>query len=119
MPEPTETEVLSAVLQALRYHQSVAWCQRMNSGAGKLTYPDGKQSRFLRFGFPGCPDIIGQLKDGRFLAVEVKRPSGDVSPDQAAFLEMVRKNGGVGFVARRVEDVWVALNDALSITASP
>lgn len=112
MPEPTEAAVLSAVLQALSHHKSVAWHQRMNTGAGKLMYQDGGTSRFLRFGFPGCPDIIGQLRDGRFLAVEVKRPSGTLSGEQSQFLKLVQENGGVGFVARRVEDVFSALGGA-------
>ena len=40
----------------------------MNSGAAKVG------NRFIRFGFVGCPDVIGQLKDGRFIGVEVKAP---------------------------------------------
>ena len=111
MPEPTEAQVLAAVQQALSHHHAVAWHQRMNTGAGKLMYPDGKTSRFLRFGFPGCPDIIGQLRDGRFLAVEVKRPSGKLSGEQSQFLKLVRGNGGVGFVARRVEDVFNGIRE--------
>lgn len=105
IPEPTEAQVLAAVQQALNHHHAVAWHQRMNTGAGKLVYRDGDASRFLRFGFPGCPDIIGQLMDGRFLAVEVKRPSGKLSDEQKQFLALVRDNGGVSFVARCVEDV--------------
>ena len=112
MPEPTEAQVLAAVQQALNHHHAVAWHQRMNTGAGKLVYQDGEISRFLRFGFPGCPDIIGQLRDGRFFAVEVKRPSGTLSGEQSQFLKLVRGNGGVGFVARRVEDVFSALGGA-------
>lgn len=112
MPEPTEAQVLSAVLQAINTHKSVAWHQRMNTGAGKLVYKDGEASRFLRFGFPGCPDIIGQLRDGRFLAVEVKRPSGKLSDEQKQFLALVRDNGWVSFVARRIEDVFSALGGA-------
>ena len=38
----------------------------MNSGA------DCMRGRFVRFGFRGCPNVLGQLKDGRLLGVEVK-----------------------------------------------
>ena len=109
-PEPSEAVVLSAVRKALTLHRAVAWVERLNSGAGKLQYRDGEQSQFLRFGWRGAPDLIGQLRDGRMLAVEVKRPSGRVRPEQAQFLETVREHGGCGFVARGVDDVWRELS---------
>ena len=59
-----ESAALVEVLKALRAHPAVVWCERMNSGAAKVG------GRFIRFGWPGCPDVLGQLKDGRLLAVE-------------------------------------------------
>jgi hypothetical protein len=106
-PEPTESAVLSGVLRALKVHPRVAWAQRMNSGAHVTG--EGKTRRFVRFGFKGCPDVIGQLVGGRALYIEVKRPSWRVSPDQKAFLEYTAKHGAVAFVARSVTDVWEAL----------
>lgn len=108
-PEPTEADVLSAIKTLLRTHPRVAWFERMNSGAGRLQYANSKTSQFMRFGFPGCPDIIGQLKCGRALYVEVKRPSGRVGPEQAAFIEMAARHGAVALVARSVDDVVRAL----------
>jgi hypothetical protein len=35
-PEPPESAVLAAVLQALSLHPKVAWACRMNTGAGRL-----------------------------------------------------------------------------------
>ena len=61
------------------------------------------------FGWPGCPDILGQLRDGRFLGVEVKAAKGRASPEQVAFLERIRGAGGVGFIARDLRDVVQAL----------
>lgn len=107
--EPTEAQVMRAVMTALRYHRAVAWVKRLSSGAGKLQYLDGSTSRWLRFGWIGAPDLIGQMKDGRLLAVEVKRPSGQVSSDQQAFIDLVRRFGGVAFIARRHEDVFAQL----------
>ena len=52
----------------------------------------------------GVADIIGIL-DGRFLAIEVKRPGAKLTEDQAIFLQKVRNNGGIGIVARDVSDV--------------
>ena len=69
-------------------------------------------NRFIRFGWPGCPDVLGQLKDGRFLAVEVKAQAGRLRPEQALFLERIRCAGGVAFVARDLRDVLRALGEA-------
>ena len=80
----------------------------MNSGAGKFQYPDGSTSQFMRFGFKGMSDILGMTTDhygGRLLAIECKRPSGRATADQVAFLETVRRNGGIAFIARSADDV--------------
>jgi len=95
-----EAAALMEVLRALRNHPAVAWCERQNSGAFRT-----ETGQFVRFGWKGCADVIGQLRDGRFLAVEVKAPNGRLRPEQAAFLDQVRGAGGVGFVARNCADV--------------
>jgi hypothetical protein len=110
-PEPREADVLASVQQALRVHPLVAWHARMNAGAGKLTYANGQTSQFMRFGFKGMPDILGQLKDGRLLAIECKRPSGRVRPEQQAFLDKAASNGAVAILARSVDDVWDKLTE--------
>lgn len=94
-----EAAALLEVLQALRVHPAVAWCERMNSGAARMG------ARFVRFGWPGCPDVLGQLKDGRLLGCEVKGPTGRLRPAQVVFLERIRAAGGVAFVARDCRDV--------------
>ena len=101
--ERPEAAALVEVLKALKAHPLVSWAERMNSGAAKVG------NRFIRFDWPGCPDVLGQLKDGRFLGVEVKSATGRASPEQAAFLERIRGAGGVGFIARDLRDVVQAL----------
>jgi hypothetical protein len=54
---------------------------------------------------PGVSDILGILKDGRFLAIEVKRPGGKATPAQLEFIENININGGVAFVADNVDVV--------------
>ena len=98
-----EAAALVEVLKAVRAHPLVEWCERMNSGATKV----GK--RFIRFGWPGFPDVLGQLKDGRLLGVEVKSATGRLRTEQAVFLERIRGAGGVAFVARDLRDVLQAL----------
>ena len=94
-----EAAALVEVLKAVRAHPLVAWAERQNSGAAKVG------GRFIRFGWPGCPDVLGQLKDGRLLGVEVKAAKGRASPEQVAFLERIRGAGGVGFIAHDLRDV--------------
>jgi VRR-NUC domain len=105
IPALLESDVLPTVLEALRYHPKVDWVERFNSGVFHV------EDRTIRAAFTGCSDIIGQLKDGRMLAVEVKRPGGVATADQQAFLHRVGR-AGVAFVATGVDDVWRCLKSA-------
>lgn len=100
-----EGNALIEVLRALNAHPCVAWCHRQNTGALRVG------ARFVKFGWPGCSDILGQLTDGRFLAVECKSKKGKATPEQVAFLERINGNGGLGFIAKNCADVFRALRD--------
>ncbi|MBL8406882.1 MAG: VRR-NUC domain-containing protein [Candidatus Accumulibacter sp.] len=100
-----EAAALAEVLQVLRHHPLVAWVERQNSGVARIG------GRFVRFGWPGCSDVLGQLKDGRLLAVECKAPKGKLQAEQAEFLSLVRRFGGVAFLARDCRDVLRELAD--------
>jgi uncharacterized membrane protein len=76
--------------------------------------------RYIKCGFPGLSDLIGQLKDGRFLAVECKREvGGRVSDVQQAFLDLVANNGGVSGVARSIEDAQRIIDGTASPSTQP
>jgi hypothetical protein len=105
-----ESAALVEVLKALKAHPAVAWCERINSGAAKVG------NRSIRFGFKGCPDVLGQLRDGRLLGVEVKSPTGKLRPEQSVFLERIRGAGGVAFMARDLRDVMRELNQLIGQT---
>lgn len=94
-----EAAALLEVRQALRAHPAVAWCERMNCGVVRLS------SRFVRFGWAGCADVLGQLWEGRLMGCEVKGPTGRLRPAQVVFLERIRVAGGVAFMARDCRDV--------------
>ena len=98
--QPTEHQVQTAILRYLAVSPRVAWAERMNTGAIKIPAANGRD-RFLRFGFPGCPDILGQMTDGRLL----KSPSGRATEAQAAFLALVATHGGVAVLARSLDDL--------------
>lgn len=65
-----------------------------------------KKGNFVRYGLgnPGGSDLIGLTPEGRFIAIEVKIPSGKVTEDQENFLNVIKKNGGISGVARSVEE---------------
>lgn len=65
---------------------------------------------FSPYKIKGVADILGIMEPtGRFLAIEVKVKGKYPSPEQRQFLEMINRMGGLGFVARSVEDVAKAL----------
>lgn len=111
-PTIPESAVLDAVLKTLLLHPKVKLAWRVNSGAGKFLYPDGSTSQFMRFGFPGCPDIHGVMHGGRALFVECKRRGEKPTDDQAAFLAKMKSAGAVAFVAYLSDDVMRELERA-------
>lgn len=103
-----EADVLKAVMGFLKLHPRVGWVRRMNVGATET-----QDGRYIKFGFTGCSDIIGQMKDGRFLAIEVKREvGGKASEAQLAFIYTIQRHGGVAGVAHSVDDVVRILEEA-------
>ena len=87
-PQPPEKEVLKACLDLLARHPKIAFAFRANAGAMKV------DKRFMRFGFVGQPDIIGQLVGGKALWIEVKRKGRKPNANQAAFLAKAQAGGG-------------------------
>lgn len=53
----------------------------------------------------GVADLLGVSPDGRFTAVETKRPGGKPTIAQIAFVEEVKKRGGIGLITDNLEDV--------------
>ena len=107
--EPSEAELLKAILQLLRRHPKVALCWRQNSGTFQERNRDGSV-RYIRANTQrGMSDIMGALMDGRTLAIEVKSRTGRMRPGQEEFLATIRQAGGVAGVCRSVEDAVALL----------
>jgi hypothetical protein len=106
---PLERDVLKAVWKYLAHHPRVAWVTRLNSGTVMADFgADGVHP--LRMNYKrGISDLIGQMRDGRFLACEVKREGANLMDHQREFLNEVLRHGGVAFVARSIEDAEKAL----------
>jgi hypothetical protein len=72
--------------------------------------------RFIRFGYPGSSDWLGICPDGRFLAVECKRPEGGrLTAKQRDFLDCIRRYGGVALVVTGVNDLLEKLRETEAI----
>ena len=95
----TETDIQNLIRLALSERGIISW--RNNTGALK-----DKDGRLIRYGMcPGSSDIIGIMPDGRFLAIEVKKPGKKPTPEQLNFIEAIRRHGGIAGVAHGVEDL--------------
>jgi hypothetical protein len=110
--EPSESDILRAIMQLLKRHPRVAQAWRQNSGTFAERNRDGS-TRYIRANTArGMSDIMGVLRDGRTLAIEVKSRTGRMRPGQEEFLQTIRQAGGVAGVCRSVEDAQRLLGDA-------
>lgn len=87
----TEREIQNAVMDVLGRHPLVAWVYVISVG----TYRGHSGGRPIKIGFPGQADIMGQMKDGRILAIEVKKPGQKPRADQYEFLQLVSRHNGL------------------------
>jgi hypothetical protein len=110
--EPSEADILRAIMALLKHHPRVAQCWRQNSGTFQERNRDGSV-RYIRANTQkGMSDIMGVLRDGRTLAIEVKSRVGKMRPGQDEFLQTIRQAGGVAGVCRSVDDAVRLLGDA-------
>lgn len=92
----SEKQIKKSILDFLKYKKIFCWNVFQTLGC-----------------YRGCSDILGALPDGRILAIEVKKPSGELSREQIVFLENIKANNGIAFVARGIEDVTLNLKEYL------
>jgi len=85
-----ESDIQNDIMNALTVHPMVVWAYVTTCG----TVRGRHGGRYFNAGFPGLPDIIGQLKDGRILGIEVKAPGKQPSPIQHDQLTLMRVNNG-------------------------
>ena len=114
-----ETNLQQRIRLALGTHPQL---RLFRNNSGKL--PDPRTGRYVQFGVasPGGADLIGWRtitvepehvgqQIAVFTAIEIKTPTGRITPAQRNFLEAVTKAGGIAGIARSVAD-------ALRITTS-
>ena len=89
-----EQDIQRLIMLAL----SEAGCLIFRNNVGVLKNAAGIP---IRFGLVvGSSDLIGIAPGRRFLAVEIKTPTGKATPEQLRFIEAVRFRGGIAGIAR-------------------
>ncbi len=93
-----ESDIQEEIMKVLLLHPRVAWSFVVTTGKVQ-----GRGGHWITLGFPGISDILGQLRDGRILAVEVKVPGKTPTEKQWDFIDTVNRFGGVAGWADSVE----------------
>ena len=101
----SEAPLINACLIFLR--SQGCFVDRLNTGAMRVQ-SRGHRDRFVRFGRPGMPDIVGVGPDGRYIGVEVKRGITRVAPAQMAFHAEIRDRGGFVCIAHSIQELVTA-----------
>jgi penicillin-binding protein-related factor A (putative recombinase) len=107
-PSPLEKEIEKSILEYLEHlPECYAW---KNQSTGLF---DPKKQLFRKakskYLINGVSDIVGIYK-GKFLGIEVKRPSNKTRPeDQVNFINQINLMGGKAFFATSIDDVKEAL----------
>lgn len=93
-------DVQKGAIAILRQHRRVAWFGRFNSGRAR-----GGKLWFHELGMSGAKlsDGLGQMRDGRILVIEFKRPGETPDAAQQQFLDTVARWGGVSGWADSIE----------------
>lgn len=100
-----ESEIQTDVMNLLLEHPLVAWAAVMTTG--KVRH----KGYWMTLGFPGLSDIIGQMRTGKLLALEIKKPGEEPTKIQTQFLELVKSYGGVSGWCDSVESASKILEE--------
>jgi len=122
-PPTPEAEVLRAVTDLLAAHPRVAFAIRQNSGAASYETAQGRLApvrfyKWIKRPEPmTLPDIWGMLTDFRPFCFEVKRsnwrePHDARELEQSAFIDMIKRAGGIGAFITDAEQVNALLGAA-------
>lgn len=109
LPSASESQILDSILTYLKLCRIFSW--RNNNGA----VFDPKIGTFRsppKHSLKGIPDILGILKGGRLLALEVKKQGGRVSPEQSDFIKKAVELGALCAVVYSLDDVIEVLKNA-------
>lgn len=100
MKGETETQIQSAICDYLARRKHCFF--RLNNIPAPL--PGGGFRALPKYTPRGLPDII-VIKDGWFIALEVKKKGGSQSKEQKEFERQVKDASGEYYVVRSIDDV--------------
>ena len=103
-----EIQLQKQIVEWLNYQGHFVW--RTNVGLAFYYAPTG-QKRAFRSGFKGLADIVGILRDGRFLAIECKVGTNKPTDNQKDFLQEVVSRGGVAFWTKSFDEAVAMLKE--------
>lgn len=92
-----ESKIQTAIMNLLLVHHQVSWAYVTSAGGFRV------KGGYVTVGFKGLSDIVGQMKDGRFLAIEVKVPGKKPTEAQLDFIDTVNTANGLAFWCDSVE----------------
>jgi hypothetical protein len=105
-----ESLIQAQILTYLKYNRILAY--RINSGMIKT-----EAGGMVKLAPRGFADIVGVLPGGRALFIEVKTGKNKTTIYQDYFLEEVKKQGALAFVAYSIEDCEYQLKSRGKVTA--
>ena len=90
----------SAVIQQVKQVIKMTGLKIQRIDTGSFQIGTGQNRRYIKTAEAGTCDFEGYDMQGRFLAIECKRPvGGKLSPAQAERIADINRKGGVAFVA--------------------
>ena len=92
------SHLVTQVIWKLEYYGAFVW--RNNTGAFRP-----RAGGFMRFGYPGSPDVIGILPDGRFIGVECGVGKDMLNAKQVTFRMRTEAVRGVYWEIRNIHEV--------------
>ena len=102
----SEAQIQKTILEWLHLQKDI-YAIRINPVGIPL---HGIHGRYRPSGMKGVSDIICNVQ-GKFLAMEVKRPlKGKLSKDQAGFLNGIKRTGGEAHVVTSLDEVILIIN---------
>jgi hypothetical protein len=104
----TEGQLQDAIRLVLGANPDGVWW-RNNVGVAEF------KGSLVRYGLAnGSADLVGIYK-GRFVALEVKVPTGRQTPEQVRWGQLVERKGGIYRVLRSVDDAHALLAELAAL----
>ena len=103
--KPLEKDIQKTIIDYLR------WKKFLVVKINNVGIFNQKTKKYIPPPQKGISDLLVCAPDGRFIAIEIKRPGNKPTPEQEAFLKQVIEAGGIAMVADNIDDVMSLVRD--------